>query len=154
MSLLCRQTNIIWIGFVLATSIIREINLLGHDRLAGVGKGAKKRGSQLYDPLLGQSRLSEYRITSSFARANKLMLIRVRVRSQSRSHALLDHLPHSSSRSNNLYYRSRSLPSPLRWFRFLPSTERRITRFRYVGSISHDFDDQETDVAASLMYRR
>lgn len=71
MSLICRQTNIIWIGFVLATSIIREINLLERNRLVGVGKGAKKGGSQLSDPLLGQTRLSEH-IQRSFARGKKL----------------------------------------------------------------------------------
>ncbi|GAA5822563.1 hypothetical protein JCM5353_005482 [Sporobolomyces roseus] len=63
LSLICRQTNIIWIGFVLATSIIREINLLVRGRLAGVGKGVKKGGSQLYDPLLGQSRMLDLILT-------------------------------------------------------------------------------------------
>ena len=74
LSLICRQTNIIWIGFVVATSIIRELTLLERTRVSG--KGAKKGGSQLYDPLLGQSRLSKCRDSSSFDSFIKIMLIR------------------------------------------------------------------------------
>ncbi|GAA5822540.1 hypothetical protein JCM5353_005473 [Sporobolomyces roseus] len=62
-SLFGRQTNIIWIGLVLATSIIREINLLERARLGGTGKGAKKGGSRLYDPLLGQTRMIDLILT-------------------------------------------------------------------------------------------
>ena len=74
LSLICRQTNIIWIGFVLATSIIRELDLLERARISG--KGAKKGGSQLYDPLLGQARLSKCRDSSRLDSFIKIMLIR------------------------------------------------------------------------------
>jgi len=156
-SLICRQTNIIWIGFVLATSIIREINLLERARLGGIGNGAKKGGNQLYDPLLGQSRLRKrpqfpHSLGLSNKRADSLLC--TSLCSRPHSHALLDRLPYPHSSPNNLHRCPRLLSSPLRWFRFLPLSERRITRLRYVGSIPHYLDDYETDVAASTTYRR
>ena len=74
LSLICRQTNIVWIGFVVATSIIRELDLLERARISG--NAANKSRDQLYDPLLGQSRLSKCRDSSRFDSFIKLMLIR------------------------------------------------------------------------------